>query len=394
MILIYSCDYTLYNPFATTKKTPDTDPTTIYVPPFLGEVRITNDSNISDHSSLVWTGTEYGICWRDSMDSSPYYEIYFTRLNASGLKIGSVLRITNNNTANTDNPSIVWNGLEYGVSWDDNRSSDYEIYFVRINADGTINGSELRITNSVGDSKSVSLVWTGIEYGVSWNDARSGTSEIYFVRINADGTKNGSDVRITNNSSSSIFSNLVWNGTDYGVTWVDYSDGNSEIYFARINADGTKNGSDVRITNDNSNSAFPSLEWNDNDNEYGVSWDDFRDGNTEIYFARINADGTKNGSDMRITNDISNSAASSLVWNGNEYGVAWAGDMELYFARINSNGTKNGSDVRITPDDSFGSIDVSSVWTGTDYGITYTDGRNGMFNEIYFATFDTTGIMK
>jgi len=46
-----------------------------------------------------------------------------------------------------------------------------------------------------------------------------------------------------------------------------------------------KIGRDVRITNDASYSGFPSLAWTGS--KYGVSWEDERDGNDEIYFARI-----------------------------------------------------------------------------------------------------------
>ena len=44
-------------------------------------------------------------------------------------------------------------------------------------------------------------------------------------------------------------------------------------------------GHDLRITNDPHLSELPSLVWTGS--EYGVSWDDWRDGNDEIYFACI-----------------------------------------------------------------------------------------------------------
>jgi hypothetical protein len=80
-------------------------------------------------------------------------------------------------------------------------------------------------------------------------------------------------------------SSLVWTGSEYGVSWFDERDGNYEIYFARLDALGNKIGSDVRVTNDPLESSGPSLVWTGS--EYGVSWHDFRDGNYEIYFARL-----------------------------------------------------------------------------------------------------------
>ena len=46
--------------------------------------------------------------------------------------------------------------------------------------------------------------------------------------------KLGPDVRITNAANWSEFPSLVWTGTEYGVSWTDNRDGNYEIYFARI----------------------------------------------------------------------------------------------------------------------------------------------------------------
>lgn len=98
--------------------------------------------------------------------------------------------------------------------------------------------------------------------------------------------KQGDDVRLTNADGYSRVPSLVWTGTEYGVTWYDYRDGNQEIYFARISASGAKQGDDLRLTNaDGRYSESPSLVWTGT--EYGVAWADDRDGNEEIYFARL-----------------------------------------------------------------------------------------------------------
>jgi hypothetical protein len=48
------------------------------------------------------------------------------------------------------------------------------------------------------------------------------------------------DVRITNETHSSQWPVIIWIGTEYGASWYDSHDGNSEIYFARLYPDGTK----------------------------------------------------------------------------------------------------------------------------------------------------------
>lgn len=96
------------------------------------------------------------------------------------------MRITNN-TASSVYPSLVWTGTEYGVTWEDTRDGNYEIYFARINSAGVKQGGDIRITNYAGASQSPVLVWTGAEYGLAWDDSRTG--DIYFAIFNSGGTK-------------------------------------------------------------------------------------------------------------------------------------------------------------------------------------------------------------
>jgi len=304
------------------------------------DLRVTSAASYSGYPSLAWTGSEFGVSWMDDRDGNP--EIYFGRISSTGTKIGADVRITND--ANIwltyyGWNSLAWTGSEFGVSWMDYRDNfDGEIYFARISSSGAKIGADVRITNDAKASMVPSLAWTGSEYGVSWMDEDPGNYEIYFARISADGTKIGADVRITNATGGREYPSLVWTGSEYGVSWEDNRDGNFEIYFARISGSGTKIGADVRITNDANYSGILSLVWTGS--EFGVSWMDDRDGNDEIeiYFARISASGTKIGADVRITNDANDSYFPSLAWAGSEYGVCWMdhrdGNWEIYFARI------------------------------------------------------------
>jgi hypothetical protein len=411
------------------------------------DIRVTDDDASSWGPSVTWNGSEYGISWRDDRDrGGSWYEIYFARLNSSGNKIGSDVRVTYG--YRSGNPSLVWTGSEYGISWEDNKGYN-EIYFARLDSSGNKIGVDVRVTDDISDSINPSLAWTSSEYGISWEEDRDGNKEIYFTRLDSSGIKIGSDIRLTNDAEYSADPCLVWTGSEYGVSWYDGRDGNSEIYFAKVDSSGTKIGSDVRVTNDSANSYIPSLAWTGS--EFGHSWYDDRDGNNEIYFARMDSAGNKIGSDMRVTNDSFISNAPSLVWAGSEYGVTWYDDRddddadgtienEIYFTRISCcddadgdgytecEGDSNDEDPAINPgaaevcdgkdNDSDGSIDEgcdtycddpgnpgsefritynngstyypSMVWTGRMYGISWWDSRDGNY-EIYYAAVDSSG---
>jgi hypothetical protein len=71
----------------------------------------------------------------------------------------------------------------------DGRDGNYELYFARLSADGTKAGPDLRATRDAGYSFEPSLVWTGSEYGLAWEDNRDGNNEIYFTRLSSAGAR-------------------------------------------------------------------------------------------------------------------------------------------------------------------------------------------------------------
>ena len=77
-----------------------------------------------------------------------------------------------------------------------------------------------------------------------------------------------------------------------------------------------------------------------------------------------------------------------LTWSGQALALAWEdrrdGDYEIYFNRFDTRGNKLNPDVRIS--DALGfSLDPALLFTGTDYLVGWTDGRNGTHDFKVFA---------
>jgi hypothetical protein len=337
-------------------------------------------SDAGSQPALAWTGTEYGAAWID--DGYGANEIQFVRIDASGNQIGDVVRLTSLGTATAHDIhplSLVWAGTGYGIAWADERDGDREIYFSRLDAMGNPLGAIQQVTSDTFLSSGPSLVWTGTEYAVAWSNGwmvigpfDSGIS-IYFARIDAAGNKIGFD-RVVRHGYLCWRPSLVWTGSEYGVAWYEERVvGDWDIYFGRVDAAGNNIGLSTRVTSEPSDASFPSLVWNGN--EYAVAWHDSRHTEREIYFVRIDAAGTKIGSDMRVTSSTETSESPSLVWRDTEYGVSWAdrrnGTDDVYFARIDVSGNKVGPDVRVTSVEPALAIDPALVWTGGEYGVVY-----------------------
>jgi hypothetical protein len=354
----------------------------------LSDSRISNALERSINPSITWTGSEFGVAWEDYR--TYFYQIYFARISASGVKIGADVRITST-TEYATSADIVWTGSEYGVSWTDSRyAGNREIFMARISSTGSKIGADRRITNDPDNSRGSSITWSGSEFGVAWDDDRDwGDQEIYFARISSTGSKIGGDVRITNSTGRSTYPAIEWTGSEYGIIWKDERTAPGQVYFTRVSPAGSKIGSDVVVSSSPELIYEPALGWTGS--EFGACWRDTRDWNREIYCCRFSPDGTKIGSDIRITNDVSVSEEPTIAWAGVEYGISWIderdGDREVYFARLSSAGVKIGADTRVTS--YIGTAyHTDSIWTGSALGLSWSDGRYADRGEILFGLFD------
>jgi hypothetical protein len=332
---------------------------------------VVSDTPDGEEPALAWTGSEFGVVWDDFRDAKE--QLYFARVNAAGAKIGADAWVTDNGGFN-DSPSLVWTGSEFGMTSVNWGSGSTLIYFSRLSAAGAKIGADTSIAGYNG-GRPPSLAWTGSEFGVSWRDARDTNNEIYFARVSAAGVKIGSDVRITRDWRDSGDPALAWSGSQFGLAWTESRDSNHEVYFTRVSAAGAKIGTDIRVTNNPAASGNADLAWSGS--EFGLGWQDDRDGNQEIYFTRLSAMGTKIGGDLRLTSAAGTSEFPSLAWTGSEFGVDWdddrrvSGTQEIYFARVSAAGVKIGSDLMVDRI-GLGNYGPDLAWSGSEFAAAWT----------------------
>lgn len=134
------------------------------------------------------------------------------------------------------------------------------------------------------------------------------------------------EVRVTNATGSSYYPFLAWTGTEYGVVWYDNRDGNLEIYFARLDPEGRKIGSDVRITTTDTPSALCTMAWTGT--EFGIVWLEEEDPDEHwVHFTRVSSIGEVMGRTLRVGPGVGNIAANfgrpTIAWDGTNYGILW-----------------------------------------------------------------------
>ena len=193
----------------------------------------------------------------------------------------------------------------------------------------------------------------------------------------------------------SISPSLVWTGTDLGLAWADSRDMGDglEIYFARVSTSLTKVGGDVRITTDAQQSDQPSLVWTGS--EYALAWSDWRSLIArDIYFTRLDSVGRRITGDTRLTEALHSTSSyePSLVWTGSEFGVAFTNgeNGDIYFARLTAGGDEIGSEVSIDTDPVAQGCCSRMVWTGIEYGLVWNASVSGD-QEVRFCRLTSAG---
>lgn len=154
------------------------------------EVRVTNDAAFSSEPSLAWSGERYGIAWTEQRDGNT--EIYFTALDSFGVTRTGDIRLTAD-PATSLRPSAVSTGGEFGVSWYDLRDGNAEIYFTRVGLDGTRLSPDVRLTRDPAFSCDPTVLWNGAAYAVTWNDFRSTLGEVFFLMLGCQCTDGDGD---------------------------------------------------------------------------------------------------------------------------------------------------------------------------------------------------------
>jgi hypothetical protein len=359
------------------------------------EVRLTNDPAISQDPHIAISGNSVHAVWLDTRDGST--EVYYKRSTDGGSTWGADTRLSSLAAAaafDSFDPAVAAIGNNVHVVWTDTRDGNNEIYYKRSMDGGTTWGADTRLTNNVSASDDPRVAAMGNSIYVVWSDMRDGNPEIYFKRSTDGGATWGADIRLTNDVALSLNPAVAVSQANHvHVVWRDTRTlASNQTYYKRSIDGGATWGPDTRLSTGTPNAVYPAVAvWLNN---VHVVWDDFRDGNDEIYFRRSADAGASWGEDTRLTNNPAFSITPTVAAWGNNIQIAWVdyrdGPAELYYKRSTDGGANWGSDTGLTHghDPAFSNApfypDIAA--SGNAAHVVWYDTRDGN-REIYYKKF-------
>jgi hypothetical protein len=256
-------------------------------------------------------------------------------------------------------------------------------------------GTNVRVDDAPGSASawhpSIAADPSGNAYAV-WQDYRNGNSDIYFSYRLAGGNWQA-NVRVDNapGSTAAFYPVIAVDPSDNAyVVWEDYRNGNSDIYFSYRPVGGSWQ-ANVRVddASGSTESRWPSIAVDLSGNAY-VVWYDNRNGNNDVYFSYRPAGGSWQAN-VRVDDapDSTNVETPSIAVapSGNAY-VVWSdsrnGNYDIYFSYRPAGGSWQ-TNVRV--DNAHGSTmawhpSIAVDSSGNAYAV-WQDYRNG--NDIYFS---------
>ncbi len=355
------------------------------------DVRLTNDTAFSGSSinnGCAANGNTVHVVWYDLRDGNR--EIYYKRSTDGGINWGADTRLTND-PAVSEYPTVAVSSSVVHVVWKDARNGNWEDIYYKRSTDGGLSWeTDTRLTNDPAWSWFPSVSVSGSDVHVVWQEYRDGNWEIYYKRSTDGGISWGADRGLTNNNATSWYPSVAVSGQIVHVVWQDYRDGNFEIYYKRSTNGGVSWGADTRLTFNAAASWLSTVAVSDQ--AVHVVWHDYRDGNYEIYYKRSTDAGISWGANTLLTNNPSGSESPSVSVSGQVVHVVWHdyrdGNYEIYYKRSTDGGISWETDTRLTnnPGDSHA---PSSTVSGSMVHVVWQDNRDGN-SEIYYKR-DPTG---
>jgi hypothetical protein len=345
------------------------------------DTRISNNIYFSTNPSLAVSGSNVHVVWDDNRDGNN--EIYYNRSTDGGISWGTDTRLSDD-VSLSRNPCVSVSGSEVQVVWNDYNTL---AIFNKHSADGGINWSPaIQLTSNPGPSWYPSVSESGPLVHVVWSDGRTGQADIYYKRSEDGGKTWGADYALTNNSVTgySDSPSISVSGSVVQVVFRDIRAGGYGIY-SKHSTDGGRNWSvDTRVSEGSITEHCPSVSVLDS--IVNVVWYGNRDGNSEIYYNHSSDTGQNWGTDIRLTNDVAVSVFPFVAASNSAVHVVWQdyrdGNAEIYYKRNptgNPVGIKElpsaGLQFTVSPNPATTEIKVRSLENINEFTITDLYGK-------------------
>jgi hypothetical protein len=382
--------------------------------------RVTPEGTVLDTAAIVvspaarWSrqspsvglaGANFLVIWQDDRNAYGEPDIYGARVTPAGAVLDSSGLLITLSARGQYSPVIGYDGANFLVVWEDDRSGYTDIYGARVTPSGTVlDSTGIVIAQAPEWQYEPAIAFDGANFLVAWQDYRSGSGEpdIYGARVSPSGAVlDPGGIAISDAPNRQYFPAIAYGGGCYLVLWQDFRNGSYDIYATMVAPDGTVLSTDGFVITQASNwQCNPALGF-DGTNFLAV-WEDYRNtpGLPDIYGTRVRPDGTVLEPDgIAVTRAANGQHNPTLDFDGTNYLVVWDDGRtsawpDIYGARVTTGGTvldTSGIAVSRGSKDQFA---PALAFDGTNYLAVWEDYRGSNNPDIYGAWVSPAGVVS
>jgi hypothetical protein len=278
-------------------------------------------------------------------------------------------------------PDVAFGGGKFFVVWNDTREGG--VFGTRVKPDGTILDPEGIRINIGGEPASgpPAIAYNGTHFFVVW-ETRDGVSG---VRVKPDGTVVGSVFNVLSSDESFGPVDIACSEKICLVTFTVEGDDETDIFFKRVTKDGVTLDDPDQFLSPGSNFADDaSVAWSSSKKEFLVVWTDSRGGigTEDIFGNRVTEGGViLDGDGFPISQEDGAQRAPDVAWSGRRFHVVWSdtrnGDADIFGARVHAKGTVDDPDGIPISTASGEQTDPRVAHHGPKSLVVWTDTRKG-----------------
>jgi hypothetical protein len=291
----------------------------------------------------VFGATDFLVVWGESR--AGISDIYGVRLTTEGTAVDSTgFRISPRGGEQTV-AGTAHGGSNYLVVWEEGRFRERDVCGARVDHDGVVaDTAGILISGSPWEQCAPAVESDGTDFLVAWQDWRNSSYDIYCARVSHTGTVlDTAGVAVCTASGNQVTPAVAYNGTDYLVLWQYQGVGIRDIYGARVSRQGVVLEPDGFMVSAAAGTEEQPAAASDGDN-FLVVWSDWRNADRDVYGARVTGSGTVlDTAGIEICSAPGAQDCPAVECDGTDFLVVWQdqrnGEYDLYGARVTAQGT-------------------------------------------------------
>ncbi|MFC1763529.1 hypothetical protein ACFL6U_15805 [Planctomycetota bacterium] len=291
------------------------------------------------------------------------WDIYVQQFTSNGNSLGDAFKVNDDEgVASQAFPAIASDAQgNFVITWTDERLlEDNDIFLQIYTHEGNRFGSDVRVNDDVGEAlqrNSVVAITPEGGFMVVWEDRRSSSSSIYAQRFSQHGLALGGNIMISDAQSCSDPTIAATPEGNYLIAWVDYRDGNLNVYAQWLTGEGQAAGNAFKVNDDTGKGRhfYPSMATSQA-GQVVITWKDERTG-SNIYAQRYSSMGLALGANFKVNDNTSGTSTNNptvCVAGDGTFMIAWQAAVgsvyNVYGQRFTVNGTPVGANIKLNDD--------------------------------------------